>query len=113
MLRIPYAYAAKVFFNLYKSGLIDIIAPSSAPAGELLPEALINRLSDILTEVIGPMAPVVLRDQIESLGESSRTVSDAKLDDVIAAVSGEITDPNLRRRFVESARHEIGNFKKF
>lgn len=113
LLRIPYAYAAKVFFNLYKSGLIDIIAPSSKPAEEIVPEALVNRLSDILTEVMGPMAPVVLRDQIESLGESPRTVPDSKLDDLVAAVSGEITDPTLRRRFVESARHEIGNFKKF
>ena len=113
LLRIPYAYAAKVFFNLYKSGLIDIIAPSSEPAGELVPEALINRLSDILTEVMGPMAPVVLRDQIESLGQSPRTVPDAKLDALVAAVSREITDANLRRQFVESARHEIGNFKRF
>jgi len=112
-LRIPYAYAAKVFFNLYKSGLIDIIAPSSKSAGELVPEALINRLSDILMEVMGPIAPVVLRDQIESLGESPRTVPDSKLDDVVAAVSREINDPALRGRFVESARHEIANFKKF
>jgi len=113
LLRIPYAYAAKVFFNLYKSGLIDIIAPSSKPAGELVPEALINRLADILTEVIGPMATIVLRDQIESLGESPRTVPDSKFDDLIAAVSREITDPNQRRRFVEPARREIANFKKF
>jgi hypothetical protein len=113
LLRIPYAYAAKVFFNLYKSRLIDIITPSSKPGGELVPEALIDRLSDILTEVMGPMAPVVLRDQIESLGELPHTVPDSKLDDLVAAVSREITDSNVRRRFVESARHEIGNFKKF
>jgi hypothetical protein len=113
LLRIPYAYAAKVFFNLYKSGLIDIITPSSKPAGEPVPEALIRRLAEILTEVIGPMAPVVLRDQIESLGESSDTVPDSKLDDLIAEVSREIADTHLRQRFVESAGHEIANFKKF
>lgn len=113
LLRIPYAYAAKVFFNLYKSGLIDIVAPSSKPAGEPVPEALIRRLADILTEVMGPMAPVVLRDQIESLGKSSHTVPDSKLDDLIVGVSGEIADTQLRRKFVESASHEIANFKKF
>jgi len=62
---------------------------------------------------MGPMAPVVLRDQIESLGESLHTVPDSKLDDLIAEVSREIADPDLRRRFVESASHEIANFKKF
>ena len=113
LLRIPYAYAAKVFFNLYKSGLIDRIASAPKPAGELVPEALINRLIDILTEVMGPMAPVVFRDQIDSLGESSLNVPDSKLDDLVATVSCEISDSNLRRRFVESARHEIANFKKF
>ena len=113
LLRIPYAYAAKVFFNLYKSGLIDIITPSSKPAGEPVPEELISKLADILTEVMGPMAPVVLRDQIESLGGLSHGVTDSKLDDLIAAVSREITEPNLRLRFLESARHEVGNFKKF
>ena len=112
-LRIPYAYAAKVFFNLYKSRLVDIIAPSSKPEGERVPGALINRLIDILTEVMGPMAPIVMRDQIESLGESSHGVTDSKLDELIAAVSREITEPNLRLRFLESARHEIGNFKRF
>jgi hypothetical protein len=54
-----------------------------------------------------------MRDQIESLGESSHGVTDSKLDDLIAAVSREITKPNLRLSFLESARHEVGNFKKF
>ena len=63
--------------------------------------------------MMGPMAPLVFRDQIDSLGESSLTVPDSRLDDLIAAMSSEISDPNLRRRFVEAARHEIANFKKF
>ena len=113
MLRIPYAYTAKVFFNLYKSGLIDMITPSAKLAGELVPEALINRLTDILTEVMGPMAPVVLRDQIEALGESPYGFPDSKLDELITAVSREISDVKLRRRFKDSAVHETSNFKKF
>src|SRR3990172_2837915 len=113
LLRIPYAYTAKVFFNLYKSGLIDIVTPPAKPAGELLPEALINRLTDILTEVMGPMAPVVMRDQIEGLGETTHAFSDAKFDELIAAVGQEIADARLKRRFEESALQEISNFKKF
>jgi hypothetical protein len=113
LLRIPYAYAAKVFFNLYKSGLIDIIESSSKPAGELVPEALINRLTDILTEVMGPMARVVLHDQIEALALSAHAFPDSKLDELVAAVSREIADSKMKRKFEESARHEIANFKKF
>ncbi len=113
ILRIPYAYAAKVIFNLYKSGLVQIVASPSKPAGDLVPPALLNRLSTLLTEVMGPMAPLVMRDQIESLGESQETFPDSKLDELIAAVSREVSDGKLRSRFEESAFLEIANFKKF
>jgi hypothetical protein len=113
ILRIPYAYTAKVIFNLYKSGLVQIVASPSKPAGDLVPPALLNRLSTLLTEVMGPMAPLVMRDQIEALGESQDDFPDSKLDDLIAAVGGEISDGKLRSRFEESAFQEIANFKKF
>jgi uncharacterized protein DUF4388 len=113
LLRIPYAYTAKVLFNLHKSGLVETVSPSSKPAGELVPPNLLNRLTSILTEVMGPMAPLVLRDQIESLGESRECFPEAKLDELIALVSREISDSQLRNKVEESMLQEISNFKKF
>jgi hypothetical protein len=113
ILRIPYAYSAKVIFNLHKSGLVEIVASSSKPASDLAPPALLNRLTTILTEVMGPMAPLVLRDQIEALGESQESVPDSKLDELIATVGREISDGKLRSRFEESSFQEIASFKKF
>lgn len=112
MLRIPYAYTAKVIFNLLKSGLVEIVAPLSKPAGDLVPPALLNRLTTLLTEVMGPMAPLVLRDQIESLGECQDSFPESKLDELIALVSREISDGKLRNKFEESMLHEISNFKR-
>jgi hypothetical protein len=113
LLRIPYAYTAKVVFNLHKSGLVEVVSPSSKPSGELVPPNLLNRLTSILTEVMGPMAPLVLRDQIESLGETRENFPEAKLDELIASVSREISDSQLRNKVEESMLQEISNFKKF
>lgn len=112
-LRIPFAYTAKVVFNLHKSGLVELVAPSSRPVDDVVPPALFDRLTSILTEMIGPMAPLVLRDQIDSFGESQDSFPESKLDDLIGLVSREISDGKLRSKFEASMQQEISNFKKF
>jgi hypothetical protein len=112
-LRIPFAYTAKVVFNLHKSGLVELVAPSSRPAADVVPPALFDRLTSILTEMIGPMAALVLRDQIDSFGESQDSFPESKLDELIGLVSKEISDGKLRSKFKGSMQQEISNFKKF
>jgi len=112
-LRIPFAYVAKVIYNLNKSGLIEIAAPVKKPVVDIVPPALLTRVTGILTEVIGPMAPLVLRDQIEALGESRDRFPESKLDDLITLISREIADGKLKNRFEESMFQEISNFKQF
>lgn len=112
-LRIPFAYTAKVVFNLHKSGLVELVAPSSRLAADVVPPALFDRLTSILTEMIGPMAPLVLRDQIDSFGESQDSFPESKLDELIGLVSREISDGKLRSKFEASMQQEISNFKKF
>jgi len=59
------------------------------------------------------MAPLVLRDQIDSLGESQDNFPESKLDELIGLISKEISDGKLRNKFEESMLQEISNFKKF
>jgi Domain of unknown function (DUF4388) len=113
ILRIPFAYTAKVIFNLHKSGLVELVAPLSKVASDLVPPALFDRLTTVLTEVIGPMAPLVLRDQVDALGESQASFPESKLDELIGLVSKEISDAKSRNKFEESMQQEISNFKKF
>lgn len=112
ILRIPFAYTAKVIFNLHKSGLVEIVNPSRART-DIVPPPLFDRLTSILTEAMGPMAPLVLRDQIDSLGESQDNFPEGKLDDLIGLISKEISDGKLRQKVEESMVQEISNFKKF
>ena len=111
LLRIPFAYTAKVVYNLHKSGLVELAAPVAA--GDLVPPALLKRFTGILTEVIGPMAPLVLRDQIEALGESPETLPEAKLDELITLIGREIGNGSLKNKFEQSMLQEISNFKRF
>ena len=79
----------------------------------MVPPALLTRVATILTEVIGPMAPLLLRDQIEALGESPDNLPEAKLDELISLVGREISDGKLKSKFEESMFQEISNFKRF
>jgi hypothetical protein len=113
ILRIPFAYTAKVIFNLHKSGLVETINPASRSKTDTVPPPLFDRLTSILTEAMGPMAPLVLRDQIDTLGESQDNFPEAKLDDLIGLISKEIGDGKLRQKIEESMLQEMSNFKRF
>jgi hypothetical protein len=113
ILRIPFAYIAKVLFNLHKSGLIEAVSAPVMPVGDLVPTTLLDRLSMVLTEVIGPMAPLVMRDQIEALGATSDSLPETKLDDLISLIGKEISDTKQRNKFEETIYQEISNFKRF
>ena len=113
ILRIPFAYTAKVIFNLHKSGLVEIVNPSSRVAADVVPYSVFDRLTTILTEVMGPMASVVLRDQIASLGESQANFPESKLEELVGLISKEISDGKLRHKFEEAMLQEISDLKKF
>ena len=113
ILRIPFAYTAKVIFNLHKSGLVEIVNPSSRLTADVVLPSVFDRLTGIITEIMGPMASVVLRDQIDSLGESQENFPESKLEELIGLISKEISDGKLRHKFEEAMLQEISDFKKF
>jgi hypothetical protein len=113
MLRIPFAYTAKVIYSLYQSDLVEPAQANTKPVADIVPAALLKRMVTVLTEVIGPMAPLVLRDQIEALGASPDNLPETKLDDLVSLISREIPDSKLKNKFEESMFQEISNFKHF
>jgi Domain of unknown function (DUF4388) len=112
ILRVPYAYTAKVIFNLHKAGLVEIVSPAVKSASERVSPALFNRISSLLTEIIGPMARVVVRDQVESLGESENNFPEAKLEELMALICKEISDGRSKAKFQELIAQEVSTFKK-
>jgi hypothetical protein len=111
-LRIPFAYVAKVVYTLYQSKLVEPALTAAKPLSDAVPPALMNRLATILTEVIGPMAPLVLRDQVEALGASLDSFPESKLDELITLIGREISDGRLKNKFEEAILQEISTFKR-
>jgi general secretion pathway protein A len=62
-------------------------------------------------EAMGPMAQVVLRDQISALGESREAFPQVKLNELIESFSREILNDAMRGRFQNMMSHEIDALK--
>jgi general secretion pathway protein A len=69
----------------------------------LVPASFLNDLVAALTDAMGPMSKIVLRDQIKSLGESSERFPHAKVEMLLESVSREILDKGMRAQF----RHQM------
>ena len=106
-LRLACAYTANVIDSLHRSGLVEVV-PSLTKA---TPEAVSPRFFDIttsaLTEAMGPMAPVVVRDQITTLGESPEAFPKTRIKELVELVSREVLNEILKIRFQQRMSEEI------
>jgi len=66
-----------------------------------------DRMTRALTEAMGPMAPVVVKDQIAKLGESKARFPMTRLPDLMQLLNREILSEGLRRRFEEQIARQI------
>ena len=77
--------------------------PKNLPSTALVPVSFLNALAAALTDAMGPMSKIVLRDQIKALGEFSEKFPQAKVEMLLELVSSEILDEGMRGRF----RHQM------
>jgi general secretion pathway protein A len=81
----------------------------TAPDLGTVPETVLTAIGEALTEAIGPMAPLVLRDIIKLLGESENHFPKAKLAALVSAVSQEIVDDSMRSDFERAVSGKAGS----
>ena len=82
-------------------------AISSATHRVALPRHLLNELTALLVDAMGPMGSVVLRDRVISLGESLEEFPKSKIDKLIDAVSREILDLSMKQDFQRLAQERL------
>jgi general secretion pathway protein A len=75
----------------------------SVASTAIVPANFLNALVAALTDAMGPMSRIVLRDQIKGLGESSERFPHAKVEMLLESVSQEILDEGMRAQF----RHQM------
>ena len=85
-----------------KPGAVKPIAKSISSTTSV-PVSFLNVLVAALTDAMGPMSRIVLRDQIKSLGESSERFPHAKVEMLVEFVSSEILNERMRAQF----RHQM------
>jgi general secretion pathway protein A len=73
--------------------------PKSLSSTASVPIAFLDALAAVLTEAMGPMAKIVLRDQLKILGESYERFPNTKVEMLLESVSREILDQGMREQF--------------
>lgn len=85
--------------------------PQSAIETATVSQQFFDYMTRIATAAMGPMAHLVLRDQISALGESRDAFPQIKLSDLIELVSREILNETMRARFQNMMFQEIDALK--
>ena len=78
-----------------------------APTGFVVPPGFLDNLTVALTDAMGPMAKIVLRDQIRILGESVERFPRSKVEVLVEAVGREILDDGMRGQFQKQMIEQI------
>jgi general secretion pathway protein A len=95
-------------FAAYASGeSTDEPAFSTKKKSDVAPAKILDFLIRSLTEAMGPMAPLVVRDQVAALGERLDAFPKLRLAELVESASREILEEPLRLRFERTMSEEI------
>ena len=120
--RLSYFDAAKVVCSLSKDHVVELAAPgapakqaTSEPAkvapADAVPQGFFDRMVHGLAEVSGPIASVVVRDQIAALGATEETFPKSRIPELVDSVSQVIPDKRLKARFQQRMNEEMRALK--
>lgn len=81
----------------------------SSQAPELIPpdalgRPVVLRLLEVFTSYMGPAARMVLRQQLDTLGASTRTLRESQYDSLVLALATRIPSPVRKDEFLAAAR---------
>ena len=66
---------------------------------QTMPTNFFDRVTGELTQIMGPMAPVIVRDKVASLGESMEKFPNSRGRELLVILSKEILNENAKNRF--------------
>lgn len=118
-LQIPYFEIAKTIYGFHQEGLVGLLPAfakaASEPAPKAVPDAVpqgfFDRMVHGLAEISGPIASVVVSDQIAALGGRPEAFPKNRLAELIESVSQQIPDRRLKARFQQRMNEEIRALK--
>jgi hypothetical protein len=84
-------------------------AVSKEEIGGIVPTQFFDHLSSALTDAMGPMARLVVRDGLATLGHSAANLPKQSLERLIELVSSEILDDLLKTGFKQKMSEVIAS----
>ncbi len=101
ILNLPEFEVAKIVYSLTTAGLLHEVADAKSSFRNIVDETFFETLSVSFTEVMGPMGPVIIEDEIKLLGEDRNAFPQDKASELVERVSLEISDSKKRAQFLK------------
>ena len=90
---------ARIVYSLTTAGLLHEVVGGSTKFREIADDSFFTMLSEIYTEIMGPIGPIIIEDEIKLLGEDKNAFPQDKLAELVERISLEIADNKKRAGF--------------
>lgn len=90
---------AKIVYSLTTAGLLHEVTDAKVIFRDIVDDTFFKTLSEAFTEVMGPIGPVIIEDEIRLLGEEQDAFPKNKAAELVERISLEISDSAKRTQF--------------
>ncbi|MFO8035126.1 MAG: DUF4388 domain-containing protein [Anaerolineales bacterium] len=90
---------AKILYSLTKAGLLEVGEEKVRTTGEILNDSFFDTLQDEFTDILGPLGPVIIEDEIHALGEDRDRFPRDRAAELVERLSEEIKEDKKRTHF--------------
>jgi hypothetical protein len=99
LLDLPEFEIARIIYSLTTAGLLHELTDAQSSFREIMDESFFDILTDLFTDVMGPLGPVIIDDEIRLLGETRSAFPSDKAAELVERISLEISDSDKRANF--------------
>ncbi len=87
------------FLRLSEAGLVEVCEHPDVATRPLVDAAILKQIQATFTRFMGPVAPVLMEEAIEGLGEDATAFPRHELSTLMEVLAGQITDETKRVHF--------------
>ena len=99
ILDLPEFEVSRIIYSLTTAGLLHEVVGGKTKFREIADEAFFGTLTAIYTEIMGPIGPIIIEDEIKLLGEDKNAFPQDKMAELVERISLEIADSKKRAEF--------------
>jgi len=90
---------ARIIYSLTTAGLLHEETDVKPAFREIVDESFFVKLTEVFTDVMGPIGPIIIEDEIKLLGEDRSAFPQDKTSELVERISLEISDSAKRANF--------------